>query len=410
MTEILRQKSIAEPEPIKYQVQPLTTAQESEKRAPFQAPEDSAYWRYLGSAAQNSRLQGVLGNRSWQIRWSYPALPSTPATAILRKGNRILTQYQGGWTLLDAHGTRIASGTAGRGALSMDPHTNLFYLFSKAGAVEARQVTDGELQFQSALPYDESYAWPLVFRDSVRLVAFGNEMPVPSHQPVPPREAIVQLVQIGSPVQVDRFKLLKSVTRFESLHVLDPKLIAAASGDTVYAAGKNLVLLLSTALEVKAAYSGQFEPLLMSVDESGWMYIFAGMNGRRAVVVITPEGKQVQTILLNHEDESLELPPIVGYDHRIYLLTSASVVAYSPEGRLLWRRSMPGRIAGAGVTLDGTVLVTAGSQVSAVHPDGGLFPIFRFEGEELVTPPVYTSDHEILAGTRTHVYCLSPAQ
>jgi hypothetical protein len=407
MTEILRQKTIAEPVPVSYTVRPLTSGAEGATRPAAREAESPTYWRYLGSAAQNSRLPGVFGRRSWRVRWSFPALPSAPATAILRHSDRILLQYLGGWALLDGDGRKVASGQAGRGALAMDPKLGFFYVMTVAGAIEARQLSNGAVQFQNALPYDESYAWPLIVRDGARLIAFGNELPVPSHRPEPPRESIIQLMELAQPLKVDQYKLLQSLKRFESLHVLDPKLIAAVSGSTIHAAGSNLILQVSTSLEIQAAYSGDFQPLLVSLDEAGWMYLFAQVKERKSVMVLTPDGREVLAIPLSHEDENLELPPLVGYDHRIYLVTSEHVIAHSQDGKLLWRQFVPGRIAGAGVTVDGIVLVSAGSQVQAIHPDGSVAPVFRFEGEEIVSPPVYTSDHDLLVSTRKQVYCLS---
>ncbi|MCK6556315.1 hypothetical protein L6Q96_17305 [Candidatus Binatia bacterium] len=408
MTDILRQKNLGVPQPEPYAAQPLADSGAA-ARAPHTAPEADAYVRFLASPALNARLPGRLDAGKWAVRWRYIADPPAPTVAVLRAGDRVLVHAGGAWVLLNRDGVRIARGASGRGALFIDSGSATFYALTPASALEARQLSDGDLRFQNALPYSESFAWPLIVADAVRLVAMANQLPMMSHQLRRPDTSVVQLIELGSPLVVDEFKLLQSLTRFEALQIRDPELRFAAAGDLIAAAGRNLLLFLSTNLELKAAYIAEFQPVLMSMDEAGWVYPIVQTADGRALWVVTPEGKRVLRIALPGDAGNLVQPPVVGYDHRIYLLTKEAVTVYSPTGELLWRTPVPGGIVGGGITLNGMLLVTAGAAISALDPAGKLERLYRLDGESITTPPVYTAHREILVGTTRGVVALAPS-
>lgn len=408
MTDILRQKNLGVPQPEPYAAQPLVDGGGT-ARAPHAAPEADAYVRFLASPALNARLPARLAAGKWTVRWRYTSDPPAPAVAVLRAGDRVLVHAGGAWVLLNRDGVLIARGASGRGALFIDAGAGIFYALTPASALEARQLSDGDLRFQNALPYSESFAWPLIAADAARLVAMANQLPMMSHQLRRPDTSVVQLIELGSPLVVDEFKLLQSLTRFEALQIRDPELRFAAAGDLIAAVGNNLILFLSTGLDLKAAYSADFQPVLISLDESGWLYLIVQTADGRALWIVTPEGKRVLRVPLPGDTGNLVQPPVVGYDHRIYLLTKEAVTGYSPTGERLWRTPVPGGIAGGGVTLDGMLLVTAGADIAAIDPAGKLERLYRIEGESITTPPVYTAHREVLLGTTRGVVALAPS-
>jgi hypothetical protein len=247
----------------------------------------------------------------------------------------------------------------------------------------------------------------LVARVGRRLLLAGSDVFLPGHPPVEPENSVIQIFELGSPVNIDPSKILMSVTRTEALWLNNPTLKTAVYGDTVVAALPNHLFHITAGLTVKAAYRAEFMPVHLSVDEGGYAYLVVDTPHGRDLWVVSPDGRREVEVPLPVEHRTLVMPPVAGYDHRIYLLTAALAVAFSPDGKRIRETVVPGGVTGAGVTIDGSLLVTAGNQVTAIHPDGEKVILYRAAGERITTPPVLTAHNEILFGAGRVVHCLT---
>jgi hypothetical protein len=122
--------------------------------------------------------------------------------------------------------------------------------------------------------------------------------------------------------------------------------------------------------------------------------------------VLTPDGSRTATRPLNPEYGAPIAPPAIGYDHAIHVVTADAIVALTADGQPLWERRPAGRIAGAGVSTDGRVLLTAGRELQAYDEKGEREVLFRSAEGSLVTPPVMSAAGEIFVATADTLVCL----
>jgi sugar lactone lactonase YvrE len=147
----------------------------------------------------------------------------------------------------------------------------------------------------------------------------------------------------------------------------------------------------------------------MSLDESGFVYVIVlteGADGvqRHAVWVLTPQGERLMDVTLPEMTDYS--PPIVGYNHQVYILLEDRILAISSEGDVLWNEGAGGPIAGAVVTADGQLVVAAGSLIVAFDAAGERSVLYYEEGTQWMTPPVLTERQRLFIASQQHLYCL----
>ena len=362
--------------------------------------------RHFGNNAANSRFTGVLPEGRWQVKWS-TELRSQPMS-IVRAGDRIVCQWSGEWVLLDDAGKPIREDYCGKSPIVIDPNSRTFQLITSSLSWQVLRLDSGELAFQNALPYDENYSWPVLFRDGLRMLAFANVRPAFRHGPPEKGSSLLQMIELGMPMEIDAGKLVRNLKRFETLHISGENSRAAAENGIVTMAAPNALVRIDSNLQIAGAFSGTFTPLQIALDEAGWIYLFIKAGAERAIWIVTPEGLRVAQWPIPMEVADPIQPPILAYDRRIYLLTKAQLVALDAQARLLWVKPVPGGAVGAGVTMNGQVLVTGSKSLFAFQPDGEYKELRKFD-ETITSPPAYTSHHEILVGAGKRLYCLAPA-
>lgn len=406
MLTIQLQKSLAETKPVPFTPKRLVDAPPQPRAT---ATNTAPWYTHLyANPLQNGRLAAPLRATSWRVRWSV-ALAAPPG-AVLRADNRILVQG-GGWQLLALDGKLVAQGTGGRSAASVDPTNALFYLINGSSYLEARFLNNGDLSFQSPLLTNERFAWPLIARSGDRLLMAGVEQKMASHVPRPGTRSEIDLLEFAFPQKLDMYKQILSLKGGGILHFDKTEMVFAAGGNKIYAVAPNYVVITDNEFNVEAVYEAEFKPISIAVDESGYIYLIVETGGRRAYWVITPDGKRIVAVNLGDEHQSVGLPPIVAHNHQTYLLTRSSVIAFSPEGKLIWEHQAAGDVAGASITQDDKLLIAAGAELIILDSSNREIGRHRFEGEQLRTAPVLTrvgEGDELLVGTNAHVYSLIP--
>lgn len=403
---IRHQVSLAETRPVSFTPKPLVNAAAPE-RPPATTNSQWYTHRYAGPL-QNGRLSAPLGTAAWKIRWTanVPAIP----TSVLRISDRILLQASG-WILLTLEGKTISQGSSGSVAISADPSAGLFYSVTPANYLEARSLTNGELEFQSPLLVGAAFSWPLIVRLQTRILLAGVEQPLGSHAPRPGTRSEIDMMEVESPLRVDVYKQILSLKRSEILHFGRANMLFAAGNDNIFAVAPDYLVFARSGLEVDSVYQAEFRPLFISVDETGNVHLIVEAGGRRALWVVTPEGKRVIQATLAVEHQSVGLPPVIAHNHQIYVFSGSIVVAYSSAGAVRWQHPLAGTIVGASVTADDKLLVAAGSELTVLDSDGKPIGGHRFEGERLTTAPVLTrkgNASELLIATESHVHSLVP--
>jgi hypothetical protein len=156
------------------------------------------------------------------------------------------------------------------------------------------------------------------------------------------------------------------------------------------------IYLADRRLGLEAELTGTFVPLALSVDEDGRLDVVVGDGTSRALWVVTPEGRRVTNVAAPAGAGAI--PPVVGYDHRVFVLGREEATAVSAAGKALWTGATHGAPAGAAVTANEALLVAAGAELAAFELDGARRVLYTAEGA-LRTSPVMTADDEVLVAT-----------
>jgi hypothetical protein len=337
--------------------------------------------------SQNGRSAFRLPPGPWALRVRAPLPWGVAARAVLTDGVRVLIDAPGRWVLLDSNGRLVRLAAPGSSCPVLDPAAKVFYyLTDRFGVIEAVSLDTGARlwDFQPDLP-DGAARSDLRIRGRT-LVAIatraGGRSPVESFD-LGPNPAVNEGV-------------LTSARRVAALEYAGAPL-AAASGERLALALKDRIVLTDWQLRLRDEFERPVEPAAVSLDEIGRVYLLSGPPAARQLAVYSPRGEQIYRVDLGRDTSRFPVPPLVSFEHEVYLLLGDRVVALSAEGDKRWILPL-GRVAGGIVTADGSLLVTAGPQLAAIGADGGKRVLAAVD-EPFLTAPVLTEGGEVLAAT-----------
>jgi hypothetical protein len=215
----------------------------------------------------------------------------------------------------------------------------------------------------------------------------------------------LQIQDLGDEQKVDESGILQNgVVQAEAprptLHLL-----SALHRDTLVLAYREQIEFLDLHLRHLGELKAGFAPVAMSLDETGQVYLLVQAEAGRSLWIVRPTGER--TVSLSLAPSTSIRPPLVGLDHRIFLLESGRLMAIGADGRRLWERSLVGDLGGAVVTANDRVLVASGHEILSLDPEGKATVLYDFLGEGLLTPPVLTSRGDLLVASATKLYCLN---
>jgi len=354
----------------------------------------------------NSRLDVDLPPGSWTIRWRADLDDGAQPVHVLHAGARIVVQGRSAWQLFDADGKTLASSRLNASDVYLDPTHSLFYLANTSGYLAARRLTDGAPAFFMTRPLNERYRLRFLARRDRRMIIVASEAPKGAHSVSKPDLSLIEVHDLGAPLHVNERGVLTSATRVSDLMRRTVVLFTAMQGDTLVIAAANWIFMTDAALRIRAALRGEFQPVAMSLDESGRVYLIVREGEQHALWVLTPEGQRsISHVLAPHVPVG-SVPPIVGHDHAIYILTRDRVISLSADGKWLAEYVTAEAPAGAAVTANHELLLASGSQVSAFDREGSRRVLYTFAGESVRTTPVLTAERRLLVATQRHLYCL----
>jgi outer membrane protein assembly factor BamB len=139
----------------------------------------------------------------------------------------------------------------------------------------------------------------------------------------------------------------------------------------------------------------------------GLIYLVVFHEERLNLWLVNSDGEKAYAVELPKEVGNIYYPPIIGYDHRVYLLSDKRLMAFNSRGDFIWEYKTQSEIAGAVITADNQLLLTIGSELGAFEANGRYKMLYEFEGESLQTPPTLTSNSELLVASRSNFYCLT---
>jgi hypothetical protein len=286
----------------------------------------------------------------------------------------------------------------------------LFYRMISSGHMAAARTADGSMRFTQLPSQGDVFSRRLIVRRGDRILVAGNERALKPLDRGPKAEmrSTVDAVDVAEPIKTSSMGTLRPTAPEKMLYLPSEKIQFAATDQLVAAAAPGRIYIIDWNLQVPRTLEGSFEPLAMSLDETGRIYLVVKREGQAdALWLITPEGALVYSFEFPQGTPALDLPPIVAYDHRVYLIAGRQILSLGVDGKLNWTRPTEGPVGGAVALPDGRLLVSEGEWIAVWDAEGKRTNLYRAQGEMFRTAPVPAASGDILAATATHLYCLT---
>ena len=386
---------------------------------PAAAKGEGAYTRPFANGQRNSRTPIALPEGIWEVAATMPLDEAYAAEFVLRVGDRLLVQQDEAWQLFDRDGTLLAQGGRETGEVVVDAVHERFYTNDHTGFIKAWDLATGDAAFLLFPLFGQGYDRSVVRANGERLWLVGTELPVMSHRETrPPEYTILEAHSLGHPLRTDEEKMLLSSRRLETLMTRPVPMLTAAGAPGLVLAAPGHVFLVDEALQVTADLQGTFKPLALSLDEAGLIYLIVRVPDEevegaetRALWGLTADGQRFLNVPIPETPGDSYRPPLIGYDRTVYVLLEHEVMAIDPDGALRWQQHAGAPIAGAVVTADHQVLVSAGPRILALDPSSGERRlVFEGPGDTLQTPPVLAALDRLLVASGSQVFDLTPME
>lgn len=357
----------------------------------------------------NSRLTINPASGNWRIAWASQLPGAFQPVALLADGSRIALQGKGSWALLGAGGKALAGGILGPGNIALDPPNRRMFLPSQESRVMARSLEDGKPLLILSGYFGQAFCREFIGPRDNGIVLVSLERMLKSKSSYKPDLSVIERYDFGSPMELGPKNVVKSASRTANLLRQTVELKAAMHGNSLAVAVPNAVYLADSDLRIQSEMTGEFTPLAMSLDEALNIYLLVETNDGAALWALTPKAELRFSFPLLPGEKTIGTPPIVRYDHGVYVLTSARILCLDPAGKLQWERSVA-NLAGAAVAPSGDLLVAAGQELGVWSRDGERRILYRFEAAgSLATAPLTIDSGDVIVASRTHCYRLTTA-
>jgi hypothetical protein len=351
---------------------------------------------------RNSRLAVSLGQRyESHLLWRAPFPQSLLLAGLLTYGDRVLV-YGTSWRLLSADGQPVQGGAMGTSEMLIDPPRGLFFAADQFGLIAARRLSDGAQSFAVSLYGGKSFQRTYLARRQRLLISTGFKLALDAHAP-PPLLSTLIVADLGDPAKQKSWDEEGGPVVTGDLESATQRFLVAMHGDSIYLATDDRVYIVDLELKFKHAIAGTFLPMAMSIDETGQIYLMVHAEGKTSLWSLSAAGERAYAFELP-PGSSPALPPIVGYDHAVYLVAGSFIYCVGQDGKLNWSRQAAGRVTGAAVTADGELLTNEGSQIAAWNSKGERHLLHSFAGESLAAAPILAANGDLLAVTQANVY------
>ncbi len=355
------------------------------------------------NAQQNSRLGVPAGNgKTWALKWRASISDNVQATTLLAAGERILAYGEMSWQLFDGRGNAIQERTIGESGATLDPQQSLFYAADQFGRLAAFNLNDGKPAFTMLLRQTKAFRRTFIDRRGALLITVGFQLAVDAHKE-DPQYSIAEVTDLHDPGNRKSWIDPGGPVIAHDLVAHTNLMLPAMIGSSLVLALRDGVYVLDSALEIRHALTGSFVPAALSLDEAG-IHLVVQAGQTVSLWLLKPDGERVYSFDLPPGITRLLGPPIVGYNHVVYLISGRHILAVGQDGKLDWSREATSPIAGAAVTADDQLLTSEGSQVAAWDAKGERRVLFTFP-EALTTAPILTKSGELLAAGRSGLFC-----
>jgi hypothetical protein len=360
----------------------------------------------------NARLNGRSGVQvmvgPWHVEWSIPLSPSAPPSAVLAAGDRIVIQALDRWSLHDERGKELRFGARLPGDLVIDPDARLLYFAQHNGFLAAARLEDGEVDLLVQVRFGTGFSRTLLWREGSVLGVHGFARPQSDpHEPeVEPTHTLLEVIDLGDPMVKDDIAFVTSSRKLAGMSSHTTPFLVATSGNELVMATTGHVYRADARLRVVDDVDDPFVPVALSLDEHGRAHLLVRKADATALWIIDVNAGE-RHVGVTLPSEPVGVPPLVGLDHRVFVLVDTGIMAFETDGRLAWNVSTNAAPVGATIAKNGVLVVSAGSQVLQIEADGRMRTALEL-GEPLATAPVLVSDRELLVATPTRLVSAAP--
>ncbi len=354
----------------------------------------------------NSRSPYSLPRGKWGLRWRVNSAPEVQPAFVLQEGSHIYVHGME-WRIYTRDGKATFSGISGGAPVVLDADAGLVYRMAGGGEFAATRLVDGKSLFQFLPTRGDSFSRTMIVRRGRRYMLGSNERQLSPYVHQPATDSLLECLDVREPVETTQLGTLTSGTMKGVLQFPSPRILFATVGDTIVAAAPGWVYVIDGSLTIQRALDTGLDPVMMSLDEAGRIYLLVKADERTSVHLLTQDGMRIYSSALPPETPEIKSPPIVAYDHGVFLLTENQIIALGADGKINWTRTTNGPLAGAVATPDGHLVVTEGDSITSWDLKGERKLLFATGGDRLLTPPVLTADGELLVASSAHLYCLA---
>ncbi|MBI3774691.1 MAG: hypothetical protein HY273_03910 [Gammaproteobacteria bacterium] len=297
--------------------------------------------------------------------------------------------------------------TGGYGHGVLYPAKGLIYAGQLSGLLGAIRLDSGKYHYGLELMFGQNYERNYIARQGERVLAVSSEKMMNPHADTMPDLSTIEMHTLSEPEGPQGLGQTTASELLTSLIRKGQPVQAAANAEQVVAVIGNNLFTMDWDLKIKGWVKDQFRAVQLSLDEGGMIYLCVEElpAKRTALWVLDAHGARQIHFIIDAAPEALIAPPIVGYDHTVYLLTERAVIAVRADGQLLWNRPAQTQIAGAVVTPDGKLLTADGLELATIDRDGKRAVLFRAQ-ETLVTAPLMAGDGRILVASAKTLFLL----
>jgi hypothetical protein len=389
-------KKPLEPQVGRQEIAPLAVAPAAPPRAPTEDSPWALRWPGINNPRNGRLSTSVALATSPRLAFRSQLQPDAEPVALLTGPRRIVVVGAAGWALFEGSGRTLASGSSIHCSPALDDQAVRLITGDAEANLVFHRLSDGARELA---------AQPMVSLNLQRIfvTARGNSTIMLStledpelHRP-PKQRTVLETIDLN--YRGEGPSPTAAVVRDETV------VLAAMAGGRLVLAATDRVYFFEPDLTVHSIWTGSFRAFGLSLDEAGNLYLLAGSGSAVHLWKLTPEARRAWEVPLPQSAIWPVQPPIVGYDHTVYLVSEKQILAISADGRVLWEKPGTGPIKGAFVTANDLLVTTEGSQIAAWNLAGERKLLFD-AGEPLTTPPVMTEGHLFVASS-SHLFSVA---
>jgi hypothetical protein len=342
----------------------------------------------------NSRLPLALPAGGWSAAWSVPLAAGLMPHTVLCSGQHTLVLGKAAFQLFvraepTAHGVRRGEDA------EIQPDAGVFLQPDRYSRIASYSLTTGDPASYFSANGGNDTLRTFVHRSAgFTVVASADESRSP-HNPVPNRVVYLQVFDSAG---------VETASRDGDTG----RLRVAMHNAFIVVARPNAIDFLDSSLNAQRRIEAAMVPHSLSMDESGRVYLLCTVDHRQQLWIVAPSG-EYSSVPMPGGVSPFHRAPIVGYDHRVYVLSLNGIVTVDAAGQLDWHFDASGRVAGATVSADGQLIAAIGDSILAFNPKGESRVLCRFADEQLMASPVLGSAGELYALTDRRLHCLRAA-